>query len=72
MPDITMCADEQCPKRKTCYRFIAAPSGRQAYFMGSPMRDGACEYYIEAKARSQVRRLDAQTGRGTEKINFTP
>ena len=25
MPDISMCDNEKCPKRKQCYRFCAVP-----------------------------------------------
>lgn len=65
MPDLTMCKGGVCPIRKNCYRAIAKPSERQSYFMEIPYHDesGECAYFIEAKARSQVRRLDAQTGR---------
>lgn len=32
MPDISMCANEECPKRNECYRFTATPSPyRQSY-----------------------------------------
>lgn len=65
MPDISMCAGGVCPIRHNCYRFTAKPGARQSYFMEVPYHDesGACSYFIEAKAKSQVRRLDAQTGR---------
>lgn len=33
MPDITMCANDKCKDRKTCYRFLAIPTpGYQSYF----------------------------------------
>ncbi len=36
MPDITMCTDEGCGRRQTCYRHRAIPNEfRQSYFMGS-------------------------------------
>lgn len=62
--DITMCKGGVCPIRKNCYRFTAKPSERQSYFMEIPYHSGECAYFIEAKAKSQVRRLNAQTGRG--------
>ena len=32
MPDISMCRNDGCPLRKSCYRFTAIPSPfRQAY-----------------------------------------
>lgn len=29
MPDITMCKNESCPVRKTCYRYMAKPTPEQ-------------------------------------------
>ena len=29
MPDITMCQNESCPVRKTCYRYMAEPTPEQ-------------------------------------------
>lgn len=63
MPDISMCAGEGCPIKKSCYRFTAKPLERQSYFESPPILNGECAYYVEAKAKSQVRRLNAQTGR---------
>ena len=31
MPDISMCKNETCRMRKTCYRFTANPNSFQAY-----------------------------------------
>lgn len=32
MPDITMCANDECRRRSECYRYMAAPNPwRQAY-----------------------------------------
>lgn len=46
MPDITMCEGDGCPKREQCWRYTAEPSlYRQAYFIASPVKDGACEYF---------------------------
>ena len=37
MPDICMCPGEDCPIKKTCYRFTAKPSEYwQSYFMTPP------------------------------------
>lgn len=46
MPDITMCKGEGCEAKNTCHRFTAIPSMRQSYFMGSPIENGRCDYYI--------------------------
>ena len=37
MADITMCADEECVRKDTCYRYTAHRNPyRRAYFMNSP------------------------------------
>ncbi len=61
MPDIAMCQGTGCAAKKSCYRYIAKPSERQSYFMNVPGNSATCGYYIEARAKSQVRRLEAQT-----------
>ncbi len=44
MPDITMCEDRDCPKRKECYRFNAKPSEfRQSWFTESPRKKDSLE-----------------------------
>jgi hypothetical protein len=40
VPDITMCADHDCPMAKQCYRHEATPSDRQPWFAGSPRIGG--------------------------------
>lgn len=45
MPDITMCADEECPLRLKCWRYCAAPSERQSYFAQTPREGAICEYF---------------------------
>lgn len=36
MPDISMCAGADCPKRESCYRHTARPSEWQSYFSVVP------------------------------------
>lgn len=46
MPDITMCANKDCPIKETCYRFKAIPSEfRQSW--NNFNYDKGCEYYWE-------------------------
>jgi hypothetical protein len=55
MPDITMCANSECPLSWNCWRFNAPPNGykdhsgnfinRQAYADFKPDADGKCGYY---------------------------
>lgn len=47
MPDISMCANQNCPKRNECYRYTATPNPlRQSYgdFLPKP-GDDQCEYF---------------------------
>lgn len=48
MPEITMCSGQECPIKKTCYRFTAKPSHHmQSYFVGTPYDHDKqdCDYY---------------------------
>ena len=49
MPDITMCASKDCPKRDTCKRSEAsgtiADEYRQSWFSQEPGDFDACGYY---------------------------
>lgn len=43
-----MCPGTDCPKKETCYRFMATPSDYQSYFIHSPIKeDGECDHYWE-------------------------
>lgn len=47
MPDISLCKNEKCLKKKTCYRFTAVPSSfQQVYGDFKPDETGKCEYFI--------------------------
>jgi len=47
MPDISMCANNDCPVRRSCYRFMATPSMRQSWAGFEPDREtGRCEAFI--------------------------
>lgn len=46
MPDISMCQNKDCPKRKQCHRFMAMPNGLRPSYMGfKPDDKGECEYF---------------------------
>ena len=46
MPDITMCTNDSCERRKGCYRYTAKPSEhRQSYSGFSADENGECEHY---------------------------
>ena len=46
MPDISMCANKDCPLRESCYRFKAEPGMYQTY-SSFEYKDGECEDYWE-------------------------
>jgi len=47
MADITKCTGEHCESKHTCYRYTAKPNEHyQSMFIGSPIKFGGCEYYI--------------------------
>ena len=52
MPDISMCRDEDCPVRHTCYRYVATPTPQwQCYFQPPrklPNRGGAYYWPVDA------------------------
>ena len=48
MADITMCQNDKCSKRNTCYRFIAKPATLQSY--AEFHENGDC--YWDAKDRA--------------------
>lgn len=51
MPDISMCANKNCPLREKCFRFMATPSGRQYYgdFVPTIKEDGSseCNFFMK-------------------------
>ena len=58
MSDISMCSNTKCPKRNTCYRFIATPDPcRQSY---AQFDEKECTHYMECKSKGQKKRLDVQ------------
>lgn len=60
MPDISMCADDKCPSRESCYRFKATPSKFLQSWgqFGRPDGDDKCSYYWPVESKSQLKRLD--------------
>jgi len=51
MPDISMCTNNECPLKETCYRFKAMPSHWQAYSSFTPIKDDkdqyTCDYFMK-------------------------
>ena len=53
MPDMTMCSNETCPLRESCYRFAHTPNKiGQSYACFEPQRDVYCAMFIPADAYS--------------------
>ena len=47
MADITMCKDEDCPRRANCYRFMAHFGEYQSVWVGSPREGEECKEYMQ-------------------------
>ena len=46
MPDISMCSNEECPLRETCYRAQAKPDSYQSFSEFEYNEETeSCEYY---------------------------
>ena len=47
MPDISMCKTVECPRRKACYRYVAAPALRQSYTRFDPHSEtNPCKHHM--------------------------
>ena len=49
MPDITMCKNNDCSKKDSCYRFKTIPDEYQSYFVDK--MDWPCEYYCKTNEK---------------------
>ncbi len=64
MPDITMCSDDGCPLKESCYRHEASGTQVterfQAWFHFSPRRKGAdvCDSYWKVRVYGKAPVLD--------------
>ena len=63
MPDISMCNNNSCPSKISCYRFMAKPSSPYQWYSTFEVPEGKdrCDDFIEAHSKSQLKRLDTQT-----------
>ena len=48
MPDISLCENNTCPSRKSCYRYTAEPNPYRQTYSLFEVKDGSdkCESYI--------------------------
>lgn len=52
MPDISLCRNEQCPKKKYCYRFNATPEPMyQSYADFKPDDKGNCDGFQKMESQ---------------------
>lgn len=72
MPNISMCANTNCPKRYTCYRYMVKSNPYwQSYSNFKLDEQGKCDAYWDTKeykvpeihSKSQMKRLEIQSGR---------
>ena len=64
MPDMTLCSNETCPLRESCYRFTATPDKLwQSYSCFEPYGDGHCLMFIPADAYSVMPPQNARPAR---------
>ena len=54
MPDISMCMNERCVRRKECYRYMAIPFKIQTYSDFRPI-NGKCRYFMPIVDGDQLR-----------------
>jgi hypothetical protein len=47
MADITMCQNEDCPVKDTCFRYLATPSQYQSFYVFDKDTKEPCDWYWE-------------------------
>ncbi len=58
MPDISMCMNKECKKRKKCYRFMAIPCEYQSYATFKCKKSTInCDHFMEILKTDKLRKL---------------
>jgi hypothetical protein len=58
MPDISMCANQSCPRKEDCYRFKATSSLHIQHFGSyAPDADGDCEGFWDNEKQQKANKL---------------
>ena len=58
MPDISLCQNEACPLKETCYRYTATPNKKlQAYGWFKPDEEGKCDHYLNYNEYKDEKRV---------------
>lgn len=59
MVDIAMCNRRDCPRKYTCFRYLAFPSERQSYLViDKPILDNDCEYYWRCRNTKELKLMN--------------
>lgn len=53
MPDLTMCATTECPRRKKCFRFTANPKEHQSYSDFFYHYGSDCQFFMKMEKESK-------------------
>ena len=53
MPDISLCKNNDCPSKGTCYRYTAKASEYQQSYMAPKLspREKKCDYFLPLKKK---------------------
>ena len=58
MADITMCKNENCPVKDTCFRYLATPSQYQAYYVFDENSNEPCDSYWECETEEILNKFN--------------
>lgn len=76
MPDITMCANDDCPLSEGCYRNPFSGTNpnplRQSWSRFTADEDGECDHFLAVKSRPQGASDGPQGQDGQHKTNTLP
>ena len=71
MPDISMCRNNNCTIKTTCYRYNAEPSWRQSYSSFSQGDNGKCDHFWKMDQQTQKKLSELNRQRKVVGINIT-
>lgn len=68
MAGYTMCSGDECPRKEQCYRYRAAATKWQSWFVKPPVdADGNCRNFIKIEAEDEIQ--TKEKGRGRKRSN---
>lgn len=68
MPDISMCINQNCSKKKSCYRFMAEPSDWQSYVNYDHRNCKSYWEMDETQAENSKKAVRKQSGKSFEEV----